>query len=63
MSRVGYKLLVMSGKGGVGKSTVAANLAASLALAGNSVGLLDVDIHGPSIPRLMGLEGRHIVDA
>lgn len=61
MCRIGQKLLVMSGKGGVGKSTVAANLATSLALAGKSVGLLDVDIHGPSIPRLMGLEGRQLV--
>ncbi len=59
MCRIGRKLLVMSGKGGVGKSTVAANLAISLSLAGKRVGLLDVDIHGPSIPRLMGLnEGR-----
>lgn len=52
-----HKLLVLSGKGGVGKSTVAANLAMTLALAGRKVGLLDVDIHGPSIPKLMGLEG------
>lgn len=50
-------MLVLSGKGGVGKSTVAANLAMSLALTGHRVGLLDVDIHGPSIPKLMGLEG------
>jgi ATP-binding protein involved in chromosome partitioning len=46
---------VASGKGGVGKSTVAANLAASLALAGNRVGLLDADIYGPSVPTLFGL--------
>ncbi len=58
MERIGEKLLVLSGKGGVGKSTVAANLAVALAAAGSRVGLLDVDIHGPSIPRLLGLEGR-----
>lgn len=57
MSQIRHTFLVMSGKGGVGKSTVAANLAISLASAGNRVGLLDVDIHGPSIPRLMGLDG------
>lgn len=61
MCQIGYIILVMSGKGGVGKSTVAANLAVSLAMQGRQVGLLDVDIHGPSIPRLMGLGGHHVV--
>lgn len=61
MCQIGQKLLVMSGKGGVGKSTVAANLAISLALAGKQVGLLDVDIHGPSIPTLLGLDGSQVV--
>jgi Mrp family chromosome partitioning ATPase len=61
MCQVGYKLLVMSGKGGVGKSTVAANLAASLAMTGRAVGLLDVDIHGPSIPRLLGVDRDRVV--
>ena len=56
MSRIRYKVLVLSGKGGVGKSTVAANLAMALATSGKKVGLLDVDIHGPSIPKMMGLE-------
>ncbi len=58
MGRIARKLLVLSGKGGVGKSTVAVNLAVALAAAGRKVGLLDVDVHGPSIPKLMGLEGR-----
>lgn len=61
MGHVGHKLLIMSGKGGVGKSTVAANLAVALSLSGKSVGSLDVDIHGPSIPRLMGLEGHRVL--
>jgi len=60
MCRIRHKILVLSGKGGVGKSTVAANLAVSLAEAGKKVGLLDIDIHGPSIPRLLGLERQQI---
>lgn len=50
-------LFIMSGKGGVGKSSVTANLAVTLALKGYHVGILDVDLHGPSIPRLLGLSG------
>lgn len=60
MSQIKYKIVVLSGKGGVGKSTVAVNLAVSLSLNGNRVGLLDVDIHGPSIPKLLNLEGRPV---
>lgn len=56
MCRIKRKILVMSGKGGVGKSTVAVNLAVALSMAGRRVGLLDVDIHGPSIPKMLHLE-------
>jgi ATP-binding protein involved in chromosome partitioning len=51
-----HKILVMSGKGGVGKSSVAATLALSLARRGHKVGLMDVDIHGPNVLRMLGLE-------
>jgi len=60
LCRIRHKVLVMSGKGGVGKSTVAVNLATALALDGKNVGLLDVDIHGPSIPTMLGLEGSRV---
>ncbi|MFA5203931.1 MAG: Mrp/NBP35 family ATP-binding protein [Lentisphaeria bacterium] len=55
---VRHTLLVMSGKGGVGKSTVAVNLAVALATEGRGVGLLDVDFHGPSVPVMLGLESQ-----
>lgn len=57
LSHIKNKILVMSGKGGVGKSSVAAYLSVCLARKGYKVGLMDVDLHGPSIPRLLGLKG------
>ena len=57
MGRIKHKILVISGKGGVGKSTVAVNLAVSLALRGKKVGILDIDLHGPSVPKILNLEG------
>ncbi len=57
MNKIKHKIVVLSGKGGVGKSTVATNLAVSISEKGYKVGLLDVDIHGPSVPKLLGLEG------
>ncbi|MFY9605349.1 MAG: Mrp/NBP35 family ATP-binding protein [Thermoplasmata archaeon] len=55
LAKVKHKIVVMSGKGGVGKSTVAVNLAFTIAKKGLDVGLLDADIHGPSVPKLLGL--------
>ena len=53
---VKHVILVLSGKGGVGKSTVSTNLASALAAHGRNVGLLDLDIHGPNIPKMLGIE-------
>jgi len=61
LRRIKNKLLVLSGKGGVGKSTIAVNLAWALAQRGNQVGLLDIDIHGPNVPKMLGLEGVKLV--
>src|ERR1041384_7495486 len=55
-------VLVMSGKGGVGKSTVATNLSLALARMGTRVGLLDADIYGPSIPTMLGITGQPTSD-
>ena len=60
ISRIKHKIVVLSGKGGVGKSTIATNIAIALTLKGQKVGLMDVDIHGPSIPKMLGLEGEKL---
>jgi len=54
LSKIKHKILVMSGKGGVGKSTVAVNIAVGLSLQDFMVGLLDVDLHGPNVPKMLG---------
>jgi Mrp family chromosome partitioning ATPase/predicted Fe-Mo cluster-binding NifX family protein len=61
LSKINQIIIVLSGKGGVGKSTVAVNLALSLALRGLRTGLMDVDIHGPSVPKLLNLTDKRPV--
>jgi len=62
MSKIKHKIAIISGKGGVGKSTITANLAVAFAIHGRTdqVGLLDADIHGPSIPKILGLTGQKL---
>ena len=60
LCKIKNKILVMSGKGGVGKSSVAVNIAMALAMDGKTVGLLDIDLHGPSIPTMFGLKDGRI---
>ncbi|KAH0497674.1 hypothetical protein TgHK011_004963 [Trichoderma gracile] len=60
LEKVKHVVLVLSGKGGVGKSSVTTQLALSLTLAGHSVGILDVDLTGPSIPRMLSIEASKV---
>lgn len=60
LDQIKYVIVVLSGKGGVGKSTVSTNLALTLAQQGNKVGLLDADMHGPTIPTMLGLTNMRI---
>ncbi len=58
LEKIKHKIAIISGKGGVGKSTVTANLAMAFAMQGRKVGILDADIHGPCIPKMLGLKGQ-----
>lgn len=58
--KIKHKIMVLSGKGGVGKSTVSTGLALSLAQQGHTVGILDIDITGPNVPKMMGLDGKRL---
>ncbi|MBQ2613626.1 MAG: Mrp/NBP35 family ATP-binding protein [Methanobrevibacter sp.] len=60
LGQIKYKIAVMSGKGGVGKSTVAANLAETFQKLGFTTGILDADIHGPNIPKMLGVEDKEL---
>ena len=57
LKKIKNKFIIMSGKGGVGKTSVSVNLAISLANKGFKVGIMDVDLHGPDVPRMLGLKG------
>ena len=57
LGRIKHKFIVMSGKGGVGKTSTSVNLSLALANLGHKVGIMDVDLHGPDVPRMLGLSG------
>ena len=57
LQKIKHKIIVMSGKGGVGKTSTAVNLSLALADAGHKVGVMDVDLHGPDVPRMLGIDG------
>lgn len=61
LARIKHKIIVMSGKGGVGKSTVTVNIATALAMRGFEVGILDADIHGPNIPKMLHIEDGEVM--
>ena len=61
LSKIKNKLIVISGKGGVGKTTIAVNLAYGLAVKGYRVGILDVDIHGPNVAKMLGIESKRLM--
>ncbi len=63
LSHINHVIVVLSGKGGVGKSTVSTNLALTLAQDGNQVGLLDCDMHGPTIPTMLGLKNTRVMQS
>ncbi|OEC87525.1 MULTISPECIES: Mrp/NBP35 family ATP-binding protein [Methanobacterium] len=60
MHKIKHKIAVMSGKGGVGKSTIAVNLAAAFAKKGYKIGIMDADVHGPNVPKMFGVEGKSL---
>jgi len=57
LDKIKNKIIVMSGKGGVGKTSTSVNLAIALAGSGYQVGIMDVDLHGPDVPRMLGIKG------
>ena len=57
LGRIKHKFIIMSGKGGVGKTSTSVNLSLALADLGHQVGIMDVDLHGPDVPRMLGLSG------
>ncbi len=61
LNKIKHQIAIISGKGGVGKSTVTANLAMAFAKQGHKVGVLDADIHGPCIPKMLGLKGQALI--
>jgi len=61
MENIEHKIIIISNKGGVGKTTVAVNLAFSLMLHGNAVGLIDADIHGPNVPKMLGIDDKRVI--